>query len=360
MGHFLYRSDEEYCGVIKMSSVEELTTSEKVWIVSFSIINESCTKAATAFQQKFNKMAPPRTTISSWKKKMLETGSLHDRPRSGRPLTDKNQEIISIIEEDDRKSQRSVAHEARCSQSTVQRVLKREGFKPYKFQWVQALNEEDYDRRLEFCQWVQLQSLRTVRKIIFSDECTFYLHGHVNKHNIFYYSQQNKHRILEQPIKSAGITVWAALSYDLGICFYIMQETLTKERYVEILQNKLLPFLDNSQEHLFQHDGAPPHFSIIARQWLDHHMPQRWIGRRGAHEWPPRSPDLSMLDFWLWSYVKDAVYSQSYTTLSELVTAIELVLTNLNLQMVRKCYGEFLERVNMCINQDGGHIEQFL
>jgi len=34
----------------------------------------------------------------------------------------------------------------------------------------------------------------------------------------------------------------------------------------------------------------------------------RWIGRRGHIEWPPRSPDLTSLDFFLWGYLKSKVY----------------------------------------------------
>jgi hypothetical protein len=38
-------------------------------------------------------------------------------------------------------------------------------------------------------------------------------------------------------------------------------------------------------------------------------VPNRWIGRAGAADeewmkWPPRSPDLTPCDFFLWGYVK--------------------------------------------------------
>ena len=49
----------------------------------------------------------------------------------------------------------------------------------------------------------------------------------------------------------------------------------------------------------YQHDGAPAHFSIAARQVLNDKYPNRWIGRGGPVPWPPRSPDLTPLDFFL-------------------------------------------------------------
>jgi hypothetical protein len=37
--------------------------------------------------------------------------------------------------------------------------------------------------------------------------------------------------------------------------------------------------------------------------------PDRWIGRGGPTAWPPRSPDLDPLDFYLWGHLKSLVYA---------------------------------------------------
>jgi len=58
----------------------------------------------------------------------------------------------------------------------------------------------------------------------------------------------------------------------------------------------------------FQQHGAPPHFHQDVRAYLDKNLPGQWIGRRGAVEFPPRSPDLTPLDFYLWGTLKDVVY----------------------------------------------------
>ncbi|GBL92675.1 hypothetical protein AVEN_119075-1 [Araneus ventricosus] len=51
---------------------------------------------------------------------------------------------------------------------------------------------------------------------------------------------------------------------------------------------------------IFQQDGAPPHYGNIVREFLDTTFPQRWIGRGAVMAWPPRSPDITPLDFYLW------------------------------------------------------------
>ena len=41
-------------------------------------------------------------------------------------------------------------------------------------------------------------------------------------------------------------------------------------------------------EFFFQQDGAPPHFHRNVRTYLDEKMQNKWIGRRGPVEYPPR------------------------------------------------------------------------
>ena len=43
--------------------------------------------------------------------------------------------------------------------------------------------------------------------------------------------------------------------------------------------------------------------------FLDVTFPNRWTGRDGPTPWPPRSPDITPLQFLLWRYVKDKVFS---------------------------------------------------
>lgn len=62
------------------------------------------------------------------------------------------------------------------------------------------------------------------------------------------------------------------------------------------------------------HDGAPPHILNEVVAWLNEHFNGRWFGNHGenhgAINWPPRSPDLSMLDFAVWGFVKGRVFRE--------------------------------------------------
>ena len=56
------------------------------------------------------------------------------------------------------------------------------------------------------------------------------------------------------------------------------------------------------QGYIYQQDGAPPHWLKEVREYLNEHLPDRWVGRAAATDntfctWPSRSPDLTMCDF---------------------------------------------------------------
>lgn len=88
-----------------------------------------------------------------------------------------------------------------------------------------------------------------------------------------------------------------------------LPERLTDEVYRNFLEPTLPQFLDDvpldtRYAMWFMHDGAPAHFSMLAREFLTVTYGDRWIGRGGPHLWPARSPDLNPLDFFLWGHLK--------------------------------------------------------
>jgi hypothetical protein len=61
---------------------------------------------------------------------------------------------------------------------------------------------------------------------------------------------------------------------------------------------------------VFQYDGAPAHYSRLVTRHINLTFPERWIGRGGHVQWPPRSPDFTSLDFCLWVWIKSEVYKE--------------------------------------------------
>jgi hypothetical protein len=75
------------------------------------------------------------------------------------------------------------------SQDSVQRIYKKMGLKLYVPRLIHQLNEDDYDRRIEFCEtFLSLLNSNPdlISRVIWSDEATFKSNGKVNRHNSIY------------------------------------------------------------------------------------------------------------------------------------------------------------------------------
>ncbi|XP_054015357.1 uncharacterized protein LOC128896179 [Hylaeus anthracinus] len=110
----------------------------------------------------------------------------------------------------------------------------------------------------------------------------------------------------------------------------------------------------------YQHDGAPAHYAASAKAYLNTAFQDSWIGRDDAVPWPPQSPDLNPLDFFLWGYLKNEVYRQPVSTPKEVVARIHAALVKLQPSILRNVQGAVIRRVTMCLKENGGHVEPFL
>jgi len=110
----------------------------------------------------------------------------------------------------------------------------------------------------------------------------------------------------------------------------------------------------------YQHDGAPPHFSRVVRQYLKHKFPNRWIGFGGTRNWPPLSPDLNPLNYIVWGYMKAMEYAHKVNSRELLLQRILKAARCIqNAAVFRKVTSSLLPRVRKCIQAEGGHFEQF-
>ena len=199
---------------------------------------------------------------------------------------------------------------------------------------------------------------------MFSDESIFHLDGRVNKQNCRFWARENPRRYREQPLHSEKVIVWAAMSHRGVIGPFFFEGNVTGESYLAMLQTFLWPQLANlpdvDQLHFMQ-DGAPPHFALSVRQWLDRVFELRWIGRRGPIEWPARSPDMTPLDFYLWGHLKQLVYARHPRTVEDIKDFIRDAISVVNNQpeLMNKVLLEFKHRMQLVVENGGSHFEQF-
>ncbi|GFT17675.1 uncharacterized protein TNCV_2587801 [Trichonephila clavipes] len=94
--------------------------------------------------------------------------------------------------------------------------------------------------------------------------------------------------------------------------------------------------MDISNELWFQQDGTTCHTARATIDLLKDTFGDRLISRFGPVDWPPRSCDLTPLDYFLWGYVKSLVYADKPQTLDHLEDNIRRVIADIRPQMLEK------------------------
>ncbi|GFV92841.1 DUF4817 domain-containing protein [Trichonephila clavipes] len=185
-----------------------------------------------------------------------------------------------------------------------------------------AIHQNDHQARRRFVEWAQ-NEIAVVpdfhKRILFSDEAHFWLNGYVNKQNCCIWSEANSQVYVETPLHSEKLTVWSTLWAGGIIGPYFFKNDG-----------------HNFTELWFQQDGATCHTARATIDLFKDTFSDRLISRFGPVNWPPRSCDLTPLDYFLWGYVKSLVYADKPQTLDHLEDYIRRVIADIRPQMLEK------------------------
>lgn len=278
-------------------------------------------------------------------------------------------EVLNFIERSPHASTRYIASQLGTSRMTVHRILKKHGFHPYKATTVQELSGQDFVRRWNFTELLIYRIFlqpNFLKWLCFSDECIFYEDGTFNRHNNHWWAQGNPHwtRVTHRQSRYS-VNVWAAIIGDHVIGPVFIDGNVNGESYLRFIEEDLDQLLnavldEEERENMyFQQDGHPAHRTDAVIAALNRKFPNRWIGLRGPWEWPPRSPDLTLCDCFLWGYVKEKVYAEPRPQNAEqLKQKIRAVFATITPEMLSKVRENLMERIVKCNEAHGGHFEQ--
>ncbi|GFW13046.1 transposable element Tc3 transposase [Trichonephila clavipes] len=200
------------------------------------------------------------------------------------------------------------------------------------------------------------------------DEAHFWLNGYVNKQNCRISSEANPQVYVETPLHPEKLTVWCALWAGgiIGPYFFKNDEghnvTVNGDRYRAMITNFFIPELNNHdvQELWFQQDGATCHTARATIDLLKDTFGDRLISRFGPVNWPPRSCDLTPLDYFLWGYVKSLVYVDKPQTLDHLEDNIRRVIAIIRPQMLEKVIENWTSRLDYIRASRGSPMPEIL
>ncbi|GFW11133.1 putative transposable element [Trichonephila clavipes] len=129
-----------------------------------------------------------------------------------------------------------------------------------------------------------------------------------------------------------------------------------------MITNFFIPELNNRdvQELWFQQDGVTCHTARATINLLKDTFGDRLISRFGPVNWPPRSCDLTPLDYFLWGYVKSLVYADKPQTLDHLEDNIRRVIADIRPQMLEKVIENWTSRLDYIRASRGSHMPEII
>jgi len=124
-----------------------------------------------------------------------------------------------------------------------------------------------------------------------------------------------------------------------------------------------MPQLQNILMFIFQQDGSHTRFHREVRQYQKTVLPRCWVRLASGNDkrlmlWPPRSPDITPCDFFLWGCVKDRLFIPALPRdLVELKEWIIAALKDIDAPMLTHVWQELEYCINVWRGTHGAHIE---
>lgn len=252
-------------------------------------------------------------------KRFKHTKSIHDAPRSGRPLSlsDANHSRIeALLSEDDEMTTTALLNKLReegdsVSRSSVARARQRLGWTARSTRYCQLIRANNRLKRVEFCEML-LRTADTFENVIFTDETIVVLTSNTRK---TYHKAGEARKFKPKPKYPVRVLIWGGISRRGATSAIIFTGIMDAERYIDILRRGLLPFIQSKfpdGDYRFQQDNDPKHTSRVARQFYADNDIKWW-------KTPAESPDLNPQER-VWSHLKHFLSRNK----QELVDGIQL------------------------------------
>lgn len=337
--------------------------------------NENIALSLRMYHDRYPERRQPSGKIfSRLKQNLISHGSFtKPRPKTYRNLMiDKELEELTVLGEINlfpNTSTRAMERNTGVARTTVRRIFKKHKFRPYRLRKVHHLRQQDFAPRRAFSHWFLRKCQDNPNfstNVIWSDEATITSDGIFTRYNCYYWEEENQHRVIEHVRQGRySFKVWVGFYRGRIIGPFLFDGNLNSQRYLQILQDHLVDFIDNLplEERMncfFQQDGAPPHNTREISGLLNELFGVNWIGNRAPIYWPPRSPDLTPCDFFLWGQIKDMVYRHQTNNIQELKNTLRQAFRRITPVMLLNAANNVKKRCRLCLRQNGRQFEHRL
>lgn len=274
------------------------------------------------------------------------------------------QKVQDVIHESPGTSMRNIAKRLSVSESTVRRTVHNDlKCKSYVMKRRHFVSAKSKEKRL-------IRSKCLLNKIkhpdhpnmlwFFSDEKLFTQDQKVNRRNDRWLcsSASEVPTVMHTKFPSS-LMILGVVSNEGHVMppyFFPQGLRINASVYIEALDTCVKPWIEkvaHGRSYVFQQDSAPCHTAIKTQKWLalnfhDHVTPNLW---------PPSSPDLNPLDYFVWGVVEKETNKHPHNTKDSLRASISSAMMNMNKNHLIAACKHFRSRLEAVIDTEGDFIE---
>jgi transposase len=309
-----------------------------------------------------NQLKISRCCVQNAIKKYKKLRRYDDLKHTGRPKKISDREVRhlkKLVKGDSRLSATKIASDLNSSlpkpvtTRTVRRYLKDLGFEyvvKIKKQWLSARHRQ---QRVAWCRQHLNWTQDDWRKVIFSDESTFYVLKRKNQCKIW---RLEKEKLLPECLQQTNtgdggkVGIWGGISGFGTTAAKIYTENMNGQLYCDILQKELkrsMAKFPKKIKIIYQQDLAPWHTSKIVKDKIVKL-------KLNVLDWAPKSPDLNPIEM-LWSILDKKLASKPIYSKSALTDRLQQEWNNIDQDLCIKLVESMPERIQKCLKAKGGH-----
>lgn len=154
------------------------------------------------------------------------------------------------------------------------------------------------------------------------------------------------------------VTWWGASQTNVVVDTYFVNiETVRWVDYYKMMDM----YVRSEAQQLPRNAFSMWHWALSYMSWavrplLEEMFPNSGIGRYGISGWPPASPEITVLVFPLYGFVKDVVYRASVHNLSQTKGKITTTIWTVNQKILNISWISLEIWLHSVIQENGGHI----